>query len=78
MTGTSGAGCNDSFNGGGCVGMEVPRYGGSGEAAAVAIGSGSEATAESCGDTVLLTDSGARENRLREEHEASLRQRIAR
>ena len=49
-----------------------------GEATTVARGSGSEAVAESCGGTVLLTDNGTRENRLREEHEASLRQRIAR
>ena len=31
-------------------------------------GSGSEATAESCGGTVLVTDNGTRKNRLREEH----------
>ena len=48
------------------------------EAAAVATGSGSEAVAESCGGTVLLTDNGTRERRLREEHEASLRQGAAR
>ena len=48
------------------------------ETPTVATGSGSKATAESCGGTVLLTDSGARERRLREEHEASLAQGIAR
>lgn len=49
-----------------------------GKTATVATGSGSEAVAESCGGTVLLTDSGTRENRLREEHEAGLTQGIAR
>ncbi len=49
-----------------------------GETPTVAAGSGSEAVAESCGGTVLLTDSGTRENRLREEHKANLRQGIAR
>ena len=48
------------------------------EAPTVARGSGSEATAESCGGTVLLTDNGAWENRLREEHEAGLTQGTAR
>ncbi len=48
------------------------------EAAAVATGSGSEAVAESCGGTVLLTDNGTRENRLREKHEANSRQGAAR
>ena len=42
------------------------------ETATVATGSGSEAVAESCGGTVLLTDNGTRENRLREEYEAGL------
>lgn len=49
-----------------------------GEATTVAIGSVSEAVAESCGGTVLLTDSGTRERQLREGHKANLRQRIAR
>ena len=48
------------------------------ETATVATGSVSEAVAESCGGTVLLTDSGTRERRLREEHEASLAQGLAR
>ncbi len=37
------------------------------ETPTVARGSGSEATAESCGGTVLLADDGTRERRLREE-----------
>ena len=49
-----------------------------GKTPAVATGSVSEATAESCGGTVLLTDNGTRENRLREKREASLRQGVAR
>ena len=48
------------------------------ETATVATGSGSEAVAESCGGTVLLTDSGTRKNRLREKHEANSRQGAAR
>ena len=49
-----------------------------GNAPTVATGSGSEAVAESYGGTVLLTDSGTRKNRLREEHRVSLAQGIAR
>ena len=48
------------------------------KAAAVATGSGSEATAESCGGTVLLMDNGTRERRLRGRHETNLRQGVAR
>ena len=48
------------------------------ETATVATGSGSKATAESCGGTVLLTDSGTRERRLREEYKARLVQSVAR
>ena len=57
---------------------ECPGTAVEGKAPTVATGSGSKATAESCGDTVLLTDSGTRENRLREEHEAGLTQGVAR
>ena len=57
---------------------ECPGTAVEGKAAAVARGSGSEAVAESCGGTVLLTDSGTRKNRLREKHRTSLRQGVAR
>ena len=60
------------------LGGEYPGTAVEGEAAAVATGSGSEAVAESCGGTVLLTDNGTRENRLREKHEANSRQGAAR
>lgn len=43
------------------------------ETPTVARGSGSEAVAENCGDTVLLTDNGTRERRLREKHKANSR-----
>ena len=71
---------NDSSNEGG---MTERRYSLQvvaieGKAATVAAGSVSEAAAESCGGTVLLTDSGTQERRLREEHEANSRQGIAR
>ena len=59
-------------------GGECPGTAVKGKAPTVATGSGSEATAESCGGTVLLTDSGTRERRLREEHKASLSQSKAR
>ena len=49
-----------------------------GKTPTVATGSGSGAVAESCGGTVLLTDSGTRERRLREENETNLRQGVAR
>ena len=43
------------------------------ETPTVARGSGSEAVAESCGGTVLLTDNGTRERHLREKHKANSR-----
>ena len=60
------------------LGGECPGTAVEAETPTVAIGSGSEAVAESCDGTVLLTDSGTRENRLREEHGASLWQGAAR
>ena len=60
------------------LGWKYPGTAVEGKAAAVATGSGSEATAERCGGTVLLTDSGTRERRLRKKNEASLAQGIAR
>ena len=60
------------------LGWKYPGTAVKGKAPTVATGSGSEAVAESCGGTVLLTDNGTRKIRLREEHEASLRQGVAR
>ena len=71
---------NDSSNEGGMTerrySLQVAAV--EGEAATVATGSGSEAVAESCGGTVLLTDNGTRKIRLCEEHESGLAQGIAR
>ena len=81
MTGGNGLGCNGSpaespptlsFRGAKRRGnprlsSRSPGTAVEGEAAAVARGSGSEAVAVSCGGTVLLTDNGTRERRLREE-----------
>ena len=49
------------------LGWKYPGTAVKGKAPTVATGSGSEAVAESCGGTVLLTDAGTRERRLREE-----------
>ena len=43
------------------------------ETPTVARGSGSEAVAENCGGTVLLTDNGTWERHLREKHKANSR-----
>ena len=59
-------------------GGECPGTAVKGKAPTVATGSGSEAVAESCGGTVLLTDNGTRKIRLCEEHESGLAQGIAR
>ena len=54
------------------LGWKYPGTAVAAKTATVARGSGSEAVAESCGGTVLLTDNETRERRLREEYEAGL------